>query len=137
MARSSSCVIRAPDHMYCTAASNRRRPSERVGRRGTGNFPSEMDRGQGRARPSAVWPILAATAAPRSRMRGPLQISGDVGGPPLGKRVVQRWRKAIEAMLETAPDIEVPPDTFAIDMMVAAMAGAMHAVLAGAASRGR
>ena len=42
----------------------------------------------------------------------PYQIAPDAGGPALLKRVVQRLRKAAEAMLETAPDMTSQPDEF-------------------------
>src|ERR1035438_6577417 len=54
------------------------------------------------------------------------QVSADVGGPALLKRISQRSRKVVEAMLQTAQDIKAPPDKFAIDIMLAAMAGAMR-----------
>ncbi|MGB6193406.1 MAG: TetR/AcrR family transcriptional regulator [Terracidiphilus sp.] len=57
------------------------------------------------------------------------RISADVGGPALIKRISQRSRRAIEAMLETAPDAETPPDKFAIGIMLAAMVGAMRSLL--------
>jgi len=57
------------------------------------------------------------------------QIAADAGGPALIRRVSRRSRKALGAALETAPDTESPPDSFAIDMMFAAMAGAMRSVL--------
>ena len=57
------------------------------------------------------------------------RVSGDVGGPALIKRIGQRSRKAVEAMLQTAPDVESPPDKIAIDMMLAAMAGAIRSML--------
>lgn len=57
------------------------------------------------------------------------RISADVGGPALIKRISQRSRKAVEAMLQTAPDTESPPDKFAIDIMLAAMAGAIRSLL--------
>jgi AcrR family transcriptional regulator len=57
------------------------------------------------------------------------RVSANVGGPTLIKRVGQRPRKAVEAMLQTAPDAKSTPDKFAIDMMLAAMAGAMRSVL--------
>jgi AcrR family transcriptional regulator len=57
------------------------------------------------------------------------RVSADVGGPALIKRIGQRSRKAVEAMLQTAPDIKSPPDTFAIDIMLAAMAGAIRSLL--------
>jgi len=38
-------------------------------------------------------------------------------------------RKAVEAMLQTAPDTESPPDRLAIDMMLAAMSGVMRSML--------
>ena len=57
------------------------------------------------------------------------QVSADVGGPALLKRVSQRSRKAVERMLETAVDIKSPPDKFVIDIMLSAMAGAMRSLL--------
>ena len=63
------------------------------------------------------------------------QFATDVGGgPALVKRVSQRSRKALEAVIRTAPDIVAPLDTFAIDMMFAAMAGATRYVLEAGAS---
>jgi AcrR family transcriptional regulator len=57
------------------------------------------------------------------------RVSADVGGPALIKRISQRSRKAVEAMLQTAPDTKSPPDKFTIDIMLAAMAGAMRSLL--------
>jgi AcrR family transcriptional regulator len=57
------------------------------------------------------------------------QVSADVGGPALIKRITQRSRKAFEATLQTAPDAKSPPDKFAIDIMLSAMAGAMRSLL--------
>jgi AcrR family transcriptional regulator len=57
------------------------------------------------------------------------RVSADVGGPALIKRIAQRSRKAVEAMLQTASDTESPPDEFAIDIMLAAMAGAIRSLL--------
>jgi len=57
------------------------------------------------------------------------QVAADVGGPVLVKRCGQRMRKAVEAMLQTAPDTELPPDKLAIDMMLAAMSGVMRSML--------
>lgn len=62
------------------------------------------------------------------------QCAADVGGPALAKHVGLRSRKALEGMLHTAPDIELPPDKFAIEMMFAAMAGATRHVLESGAS---
>lgn len=62
------------------------------------------------------------------------QISADVGGPALVKRVSQRTRKAVEAMLQTAPDTRLVPDKFVIDVMISAMSGAMRSVLEEGAS---
>jgi AcrR family transcriptional regulator len=62
------------------------------------------------------------------------QIAADVGGPALVKRMGQRSRKAVDAMLQTAPDIGGAPDKFAIDMMCAAMAGTTRHVLESGAS---
>jgi len=57
------------------------------------------------------------------------RVSADVGGPSLIKRISQRSRKAVEAMLQTAPDTKWPPDKFAIEIMLAAMAGAIRSLL--------
>jgi AcrR family transcriptional regulator len=57
------------------------------------------------------------------------RVSADVGGPALIKRIGQRSRKAVEAMLQTAPDTKSPPDNIAIDIMLAAIAGAMRSLL--------
>jgi AcrR family transcriptional regulator len=57
------------------------------------------------------------------------RVAADVGGPALIKRISQRTRKAVEAMLQTASDTKSPPDKFAIDIMLAAMAGAIRSLL--------
>jgi len=57
------------------------------------------------------------------------RVSANVGGPALIKRISQRSRGAVEAMLQTAPDTKSPPDKFAIDIMLAAMAGAIRSML--------
>jgi AcrR family transcriptional regulator len=62
------------------------------------------------------------------------QFAVGAGGPALAKRVGQRSRKALEAMLQTAPDIASPPDKFAVELMFAAMAGATRHVLEAGAS---
>src|SRR5215471_1846118 len=62
------------------------------------------------------------------------RIAAEVGGPALAKRALTRTRTALEAMLQTAPDIASPPDPFAVEMMCAAMAGATRHVLEAGAS---
>jgi AcrR family transcriptional regulator len=57
------------------------------------------------------------------------RVAADVGGPTLVKRVNQRTRKAVEATLETAPDVTSPPDKFAVEIMLSAMGGAMRSLL--------
>lgn len=57
------------------------------------------------------------------------RVAANVGGPALIKRISQRSRKAVETMLQTATDIKSPPDKFAIDTMLAAMAGAIRSLL--------
>ena len=57
------------------------------------------------------------------------RVSADVGGPALIKRISQRLRKAVETMLQTAPDTKSPLDKFSIEIMLAAMAGAMRSLL--------
>ena len=49
------------------------------------------------------------------------KVAPDVGGAALVKQTGQRLRKAIESMLLTAPYLKLPPDRFAIDMMLSAM----------------
>jgi len=62
------------------------------------------------------------------------QISADVGGPALVKRMSQRCRRAMAAMFRTAPDTEAPPDKVAIDTMFAAISGVMRSMLEAGAS---
>jgi AcrR family transcriptional regulator len=57
------------------------------------------------------------------------RVSADVGGTTLIKRISQRSRKAVEAMLQTATDARFPPEKLAIDMMLSAMAGAIRSLL--------
>ncbi|MGA7221973.1 MAG: TetR/AcrR family transcriptional regulator [Candidatus Acidiferrales bacterium] len=57
------------------------------------------------------------------------RVAGDLGGPALVKRASQRSRKAVGAMLQTVTDVKFPPDEFAVDIMLSAMAGAMRALL--------
>jgi AcrR family transcriptional regulator len=57
------------------------------------------------------------------------KIAPDVGGMALVQRVTQRMRKAIVRMLEPAPDTKTSPDEFSVQMMLAAMSGAMRSVL--------
>jgi AcrR family transcriptional regulator len=62
------------------------------------------------------------------------QFAADVGGPALAKRLGQRSRKALGAMLLTAPDLVAPPELFTVEMVFAAMAGATRYVLESGAS---
>jgi AcrR family transcriptional regulator len=57
------------------------------------------------------------------------RVASEVDGPAVVKRSVQRSRKAIDAMLHTAPDAELLADRFAIDMMLAAISGVMRSAL--------
>jgi AcrR family transcriptional regulator len=57
------------------------------------------------------------------------RVSANIGGPALIKRISQRLRKAVETMLQTAPDTKSPLDKFSIEIMLAAMAGAMRSLL--------
>lgn len=63
------------------------------------------------------------------------KVAPDIGGPAVVERVGRRLRKAIDSMLQTAPDVELCPDKFAIDMMLAAMSGAMRSALEAGASQ--
>jgi len=62
------------------------------------------------------------------------KVAPEVGGPALVNQTGQRLRKAIEAMLLTAPDLKLSFDTFAIDMLLSAMSGAMRSALEAGAS---
>ena len=62
------------------------------------------------------------------------KVVPSVGGHAVVERLGRRLRKAIEAMLQTATDVELPPDKFAIDVMMAAMSGAMRSALESKAS---
>ena len=62
------------------------------------------------------------------------RVTAGVGGHALIKRINQRSCRAVEAMLATATDIASPPDKLAIEMMLAAMAGAMRSLLEAAPS---
>lgn len=62
------------------------------------------------------------------------QIATEVDGPALVKRSGQRCRKALEVLLGTAPDAGSRQEKFAVQMMVAAMAGATRSVLEAGAS---
>jgi AcrR family transcriptional regulator len=64
------------------------------------------------------------------------RIAADVGGPALVKRTGERSRKALEAMLRTAPDAVSHDHRFAVQMMFAAMAGATRSVLEAGAPPG-
>jgi AcrR family transcriptional regulator len=57
------------------------------------------------------------------------RVTADVGRSALIKQVSQRLPKAVEAVLRTAQDINSPPDKFAIEIMLSAMAGAMRSLL--------
>jgi len=59
------------------------------------------------------------------------KIAPDVGGIALVKREAQRMRKGIFRLLESAPECKASPDEFAIQIMLAAMSGAMRLVLEG------
>lgn len=63
------------------------------------------------------------------------RISAGVGGPELLRRTEERTRKAIEAMIKTAPDSGHQIGSFAIQMMNSAIAGTTRAVLEADASR--
>ena len=62
------------------------------------------------------------------------QIAADVDGPALARRAGLRSRRALERLLQTAPEVEAPPDKFAIQMMFAAMSGTTRYVLEAGAS---
>jgi len=57
------------------------------------------------------------------------KISAKIGGPAIVKRTTKRSQKALGDLIPTAPDIAIPPDKFAVEMMFAAMSGATRFVL--------
>jgi len=57
------------------------------------------------------------------------QVAADVGGAAVLKRSIQRTRRAMESMLDTAPGIVSPPDRFAIEIMQSAIGGVMRSAL--------
>jgi AcrR family transcriptional regulator len=62
------------------------------------------------------------------------RVAADVSGHLVVKRATQRLRKALGAMLETAPDLQSPPDKFAVEVMLASISGAMRSALEAEAS---
>ena len=83
---------------------------------------------------AVVEAFLAAKLARPDISLALYQFAPDIGGPELAKRMALRCRKALEAMLQTVPDLDAPPDRFAIEIMFAAMAGATRHVLESGAS---
>ncbi len=57
------------------------------------------------------------------------RIAADVDGPALVRRATQRWQKALEAVLRTAPDAMSPQEKFPIQIVFAAIGGATRSVL--------
>ena len=57
------------------------------------------------------------------------QVAAEIGGPALVKKAGVRMRKAVDAMLQTAPDIALPPEKCTVDTMLAAMSGVMRSLL--------
>src|SRR6267154_6443163 len=57
------------------------------------------------------------------------QVAAEIGGPALVKKAGVRMRKAVDAMLQTAPDIAYPPEKCTVDTMLAAMSGVMRSLL--------
>jgi len=57
------------------------------------------------------------------------RVSADLGGSALIKPINLRLRRAVEAMLQTAPDSKFLPDKFAVDIMLSAIAGVMRSLL--------
>jgi AcrR family transcriptional regulator len=57
------------------------------------------------------------------------RIAAEVDGPALARRMGRRSQKALEAMLRTAPDARLRQEKFAIQMVLAAMAGTTRSVL--------
>jgi AcrR family transcriptional regulator len=61
-------------------------------------------------------------------------VAAEVGGPAVIKRAVARMRKALDAALQTAPDIALQPDKCVVDTLLAAMSGVMRSLLEASAS---
>ncbi len=62
------------------------------------------------------------------------QISTNIGGPEIVKRMVLRCEKALGTMIESASGTAQPYDPFAIKLMFSAMSGATRTVLEAGAS---
>ena len=62
------------------------------------------------------------------------RIAADIGGPALAKRMAQRFEKALEATLRTAPDAVLRQEKVTVQTMFAAMAGTTRSVLEAGAS---
>lgn len=57
------------------------------------------------------------------------RVAAEIGGPALVKKAGARMRKALDAMVQTATDIALPPERSAVDTMLAAMSGVMRSLL--------
>ena len=57
------------------------------------------------------------------------QVAAEIGGPALVKKAGVRMRKAVDAMLQTAPNITSPHEKSTVDTMLAAMSGVMRSLL--------
>jgi AcrR family transcriptional regulator len=62
------------------------------------------------------------------------RIASELGGAVLVKQMGERSRKALKAMLRTAPDATLLQEDFVVQMLLAAMAGATRSVLEAGAS---
>jgi AcrR family transcriptional regulator len=57
------------------------------------------------------------------------KVAAEIGGPAVVKKAGARMRRAVDAMLQTAPDIALPADKCIVDTMLAAMTGVMRSLL--------
>jgi AcrR family transcriptional regulator len=60
---------------------------------------------------------------------GLYRIAAELGGATLVQRMGERSRKALKALLRTAPDARFLQEDFAVQMMLSAMAGTTRSVL--------
>lgn len=92
---------------------------------------------RGRALPDMIQDVVVRFVDAKlahTELSAPYQISAEIGGPEIVKRMYQRCEKALGAMFETAPNATSPYDPFATTMMFSAMSGAARSVLEAGAS---
>ena len=57
------------------------------------------------------------------------KAASGLGGQELVKRISRRSRRAVDAMLQTAPGVRLPPGNYVIDTLLSALMGVMRTLL--------